>query len=128
MVDMKFNGKVIRGKREGTKIGFPTANIEVSENVASGIYAGYTSLDKRNLPSIFYVAESSSLIESHILDFPSQDLYGHEISVELSHKLRDVRQFSGLDEASKQIKKDELEAREWFKSTNGKAGIDIIKS
>lgn len=119
MVEMKFTGKVLRGKREGTKIGFPTANIEVLESTAPGIYAGYTSLKdqaKNNLPSIFYIAEESQVIESHVFDFSNTDLYGSEISVEIVHKLRNVRKFSGLEEAREQIKKDELEARKWFDS------------
>ncbi len=112
-------GKVIRGKREGSKIGFPTANINVAESVEPGIYVGFTQIPSlypdKKLNSLFYIPEDDTRrVESHILDFPNTDLYGSEISVEIIHKLRGVLNFSDLEEAQEQIKKDELKAREWF--------------
>ena len=117
---MKFEGIDIKGKGEGTKIGFPTANIEVSQDLKPGIYAGYTAIgeEEQRLPSIFYIAENSRVIESHILDFSNKDLYGNKIMVRLAHKIRDVQEFSSLDEARSQIKIDEAEAREWFKNND----------
>lgn len=113
----KFTGRVSKGRREGTKLGFPTANIKVTKNIHPGIYAGYTSVFQNklhDLPSIFYVAENTQTIEAHILDFPAQDLYGQELSVKIIHKLRDVQEFPNLEIAKEQIKRDELKAREWF--------------
>lgn len=133
---MKISGKVFRGEREGSKIGFPTANIRAENNMEPGIYAGYSTLDEsaivatkiKNLKSLFYISKSdNSLIECHILDFPKRDLYDSEISVEILYKLRDVQEFASLKAASEQIKKDELEARKWFKDNPDKTGIDIIK-
>jgi riboflavin kinase/FMN adenylyltransferase len=115
---MKLTGKVVRGKQEGTKIGFPTANIRTGKSSDPGIYAGYADLDDGSLinrKAIFYISQdNSSVVECHILDFPKKDLYGDEITVEILHKLREVQEFSSLEEARAQIKKDELEAREWF--------------
>ena len=116
---MKFQGKVVRGKREGTKIGFPTANIEVEKEIEPGIYTGFTSILKtgpHDLPSMFYIAQNSQTIESHILDFQAADLYGTEISVDLKYKIRDIQVFNDLEIAKEQIKKDEAKAREWFKT------------
>lgn len=117
---MKFRGKVFKGNREGTKLGFPTANIRVAESIAPGIYAGYANLDEdasNKQKTLFYVSKNeNNVIECHILDFPSRDLYDLEISGEILHKLRDVQRFSSLKEARKKIKQDEQEALEWFKN------------
>lgn len=122
---MRFVGKVIRGKREGTRIGFPTANLHVDHNIKPGIYAGFADLDPsdqnnlKDLNVLFYIPQDKKdLIECHILDFPKMDLYGREISIELIHKIRDVHEFSSLDEAARQIKIDEQTARDWFKENN----------
>ena len=113
---MKAKGRVIKGKREGTKIGFPTANVIIKKNVEPGIYAGYVTVpDSSRLESIFYVAEGKNVVECHILDFPKRDLYDADISVDLKHKLRDVQQFTDLEIAKKQITHDEKKAREWFR-------------
>ena len=124
---MRFNGKVTRGKREGSKIGFQTANISVNHNMQPGIYTGFAALEENNqnvstdLKALFYIPETNtSLVECHILDFPKKDLYDIEMSVEILHKLRDVQEFTGLKAASEQIKKDELKARQWFKNEANK--------
>lgn len=128
---MKIFGTVIKGKREGTKIGFPTANLKTEKAVEPGIYAGYVNLTAESLidqKAIFYVSEDDSrIVECHILDFPKRDLYESEISVEILYKLRDVQEFASLKAASEQIKKDELIARKWFKNNPNDAVIDIIR-
>ena len=108
-------GKVIRGKKEGTKLGFPTANIHFDGSLEPGIYTGYTSIEQDGeVESIIYIAGRT--LECHILDFPKQDLYDKQISVELLHKIREVQEFSGSEEAIEQIEEDIQKAREWFKN------------
>lgn len=117
---MNFEGNVIKGRGEGAKTGFPTANIKVKEASESGIYAGYVNLiedNSANLKALFYIPEDDrNLIECHILDFEERDLYGCRISVRLIYKIRNTRKFLSLKEANLQIKDDEQKAREWFKS------------
>ena len=119
---MKISGMVLRGKREGTKIGFPTANIMVEKAMEAGIYAGYASVPAGNstrLKAIFYISDKNNRIaECHILDFPRKDLYDLKIDADITYKLREVQDFADLDEARRQIKKDELEARKWFKEND----------
>jgi riboflavin kinase/FMN adenylyltransferase len=44
-------------------------------------------------------------VEAHLLDFTG-DLYGKELEVELSQKLRDERTFASLIELQEQIAQD----------------------
>lgn len=125
-------GKVVPNTRNGTKFGYPTANIQIKDKDLDGIFVGYTSLknsddekvtktfNSRELPSIIFigiaetVGESHRRLEAHILDFPLIDLYGSEIEVEILDKLRDNKKFDTVDELITQMKQDEDKARAWF--------------
>jgi riboflavin kinase/FMN adenylyltransferase len=129
---MKTRGKIFRNKRNGTKFGYPTANIRFSDKSVNGLFTGYTRLlrteDKKveeafsgkALPSIIFIGAPETLdekehrLESHILDFPLIDLYDSEIEVEMTDRLRDNQKFASIDELIEQMKKDEVVAREWF--------------
>lgn len=129
---MVFNGIVTPNKRNGTKFGYPTANIFIDDKNLDGLYLGYTTLvetkskDARKAfsdrsPSLIFigaaqtVGEAEHRLESHILDFPEIDLYGSEIEVEVVKKLRENKKFDSIDDLIKQMKDDETEARKWFK-------------
>lgn len=129
---MVFSGVVAPNKRNGTKFGYPTANIFIDEKNLDGLYMGYTSLiDSKSeevrrafsgrLPSLIFVGVAQTLgetehrLESHILDFPKIDLYDCEIKVEIVEKLRDNLMLSSEEKLIEQMKLDEEQARKWFK-------------
>lgn len=131
MKDMFFSGVVVPNKRNGTKFGYPTANIFIDDKSLDGLYLGHTSLvdseskEIRNafsdrLPSLIFigaaqtVGETEYRLETHILDFPQIDLYDSQISVEIVEKLRNNEKFKDEDELMVQMKKDEVAARKWF--------------
>lgn len=131
---MKVSGTVVRNKRNGTKFGYPTANISFEDKSVNGLFIGYTKLlstdDERvkkafagkKLPSIIFIGAPETLdekehrLESHILDFPLIDLYDSEIEVEIGERLRDNKKFEGVEALIEQMKKDEQTARKWFES------------
>lgn len=127
-----FSGVVVPNKRNGTKFGYPTANIFIDDKKLDGLYLGYTSLvvgrseEVKNafhdcLPSLIFVGaaqtvgETEHRLESHILDFPKIDLYNSKINVEIVEKLRENMKFNNVEELIEQMKVDELDARKWFK-------------
>jgi riboflavin kinase/FMN adenylyltransferase len=113
-------GRIVEGDRIGQQLGFPTANLDVTNLVLppNGVYAGFTKLEGK----IFRVALNIGLrptlasatpqlrVEAHLLDF-SGDLYGAELEVEIGSKLRDERKFSSTDELRDQITKDVVAVR-----------------
>jgi riboflavin kinase/FMN adenylyltransferase len=129
---MKIKGTVVPNKRNGTKFGYPTANIAFSDESMNGLFVGYTNListedekveeafSKKKLPSIVFIGapetveETQYRLESHILDFPLIDMYGSEIEVEIVDRLRDNEKFASVEELIAQMKKDEQDARKWF--------------
>lgn len=119
-------------KRNGTKFGYPTANIDLEDKSINGLFVGYTKLlttkdakvvnafGGNKLPSIIFIGaaetvnENEHRLESHILDFPLIDLYGSELEVTILDKLRDNAKFESVEKLIEQMKRDEQNARQWF--------------
>lgn len=118
--DYHLNGFVVHGAKQGRKIGFPTANLDVVDEYvipATGIYAGYTWIDGTPYMSAVNVGYNPTFntndhvrIESHILDFEG-DLYGKNIRQSFVKRLRPEMKFDSIEELVKQMEKDVLEAR-----------------
>jgi len=115
-----ITGKVVEGNRIGRTIGFPTANIELSDPhklaPPPGIYAARVSTvaDARlsNADAMLYIGTRPTLehfdqqtIEVNILDFDG-DLYGQQLRVELVDFIRADKKLDGLEALKKQIEMD----------------------
>ncbi|MDW3212516.1 MAG: bifunctional riboflavin kinase/FAD synthetase [Ilumatobacteraceae bacterium] len=115
-------GVVVQGDQRGRLLGFPTANVEVSNRVclpADGVYAGvYERPDGSQHPCAinlgrrptFYEHADSSLLEAHLLDYEG-DLYGEPARVQFVDFLRSERKFDGIDALVEQLKLDIEHAR-----------------
>jgi riboflavin kinase/FMN adenylyltransferase len=114
-------GHVIEGDRLGRKLGFPTANLEVTGRLLppNGVYSGCTKLNGQfhrvalNIGFRPTVAgkKPQLRVEAHLLDF-NGELYGEELEVEIGEKLRDERKFSSAVELCNQIAADIRSVRE----------------
>lgn len=117
----KFWGKVGSHNQRGKKLGFPTANINLTRNIPEGIYISKTKVDKKNYQSTTFIGtvktfnEKRFHAESYILDF-NQNIYGKWISVRLFKKIRDNKKFSSVKQLVQQMRKDEIETRHYFDS------------
>lgn len=112
-----LTGKVVEGRKDGRKIGFPTANISLPEEkfrIKSGVYKTRVVVDGRTYAAITnYGAQptfnqSNVVVEAHIKDF-SRDVYGKVITVIFDGFIRDIIKFSNIEDLRLQLKKD-LEA------------------
>ncbi len=116
-------GTVVAGDQRGRLLGFPTANVEVSNRLclpADGVYAGwYERPDGIERPCAinlgrrptFYEHADHSLLEAHLIDF-DDDLYGEGAKIRFGHFLRSERKFDGIDALVTQLKHDIEHARE----------------
>ncbi len=107
-------GFVTHGKRNGTKMDIPTANIAYDVNMAlpkEGVYAGITYARGGRLKSVINVGRNLTFnaerltVESHILDFDG-NLYGEYIRVSFATRLRDIFRFDSVERLKSQIKGD----------------------
>ncbi|WP_300669766.1 bifunctional riboflavin kinase/FAD synthetase [Desulfoluna sp.] len=119
----QVRGTVVSGRDRGGKLlGFPTANINLSDELcpASGVYAVAISCSLGQFQGVANIGYSPTFddhiftVEVHILDF-SGDIYGETIKVNMVQKLRDEKKFSGIEELSQQIRTDIDNARTIFK-------------
>lgn len=114
---MKFWGKVRTHNKRGKKLGFPTANIDLSKNIPEGIYISKTRFSGKEYKSLTFIGiaktfgEKKFHSETYILDF-KQDIYDKWISVNLLKKIRNNQKFESAKELVEQMKKDEKIARE----------------
>jgi len=115
-----ISGKVIVGNRLGRTIGFPTANIETSENKLlpkEGVYSvnvkskietcefdriGMMYIGKR---PVLKQEEDTLHVEVNIFDF-DQQIYGQEITLELTHRIRDEIKFENVKKLAEQLHND----------------------
>jgi len=117
--DYPIFGKVVEGAKRGKTLGFPTANLEISDELypKTGVYAvkvvwhqehfnglANVGLNPTFSPQIGIRKERFSL-EVHILNF-HQEIYGEEIEVHFKKRIRDEVRFGSLSLLIEQIKKD----------------------
>ena len=112
----EINGIVEHGEQRGRIIGFPTANILISEGMIIprfGVYRTFVDhgstryLAVTNIgvcPSV-RVGDNSITVETHLID-KDIELYGERISVKLASFIRREKKFSSLEELKAAIKED----------------------
>jgi riboflavin kinase/FMN adenylyltransferase len=111
----QIRGEVQRGRQRGGKeVGFPTANLKVSEDdlcPKKGVYVTQVIYDGKMYGSVSNIGynptfdENKLVAETHIFDF-NHDIYGHPIKINLLRYLRGEKKFSSVAELSAQIRKD----------------------
>ena len=114
-------GRVVYGKRLGTELGVPTANIRVARKrtAIEGIFTvTVTGLDRmyRGIASLGTrptVDGTKHVIEVHLYDF-SGDIYNEMLTVTFHKKMRDEWKFDSLDALKKQMQQDISESKSWF--------------
>ena len=118
---IEIKGIVKSGQSRGRKLGFPTANIDLTQNIDEGIYISQIIINGKKYNSLTFIGkvktfnESKYHAETYILDF-DENIYGEEVDITLIKKLRDNQKFSSEEELIKQMEKDKKDAEEFFSS------------
>lgn len=113
-------GTVIRGSKRGRILGYPTANINPHHETIppSGVYAVYAMFNKKRYKGILNIGfrptfnkdhrppQKEPVIEVHLFGF-DKGIYGKDIEVIFTRKLREEKRFSGREALVKQIRIDE---------------------
>ncbi|OZB88223.1 MAG: bifunctional riboflavin kinase/FMN adenylyltransferase, partial [Microbacterium sp. 14-71-5] len=120
---VSVRGEVVHGLKRGRELGFPTANLPslLDEMVpADGVYAGRlvdhtagvvhpAAISVGTNPTFDDVRERQ--VEAHAIDSPGLDLYGHDVTVEFTHRLRGMTAFDSMDALVAGIASDVAQAR-----------------
>lgn len=107
-----LSGKVVKGKKLGEKIGFPTANLFIKEAYKlvpkTGAYIVKSELENKQIfgmMNIGYrptVSGKHQTIEIHFFNYKN-DLYGKNIQIDVLHFLRDEQKFESVEALKKQL-------------------------
>jgi riboflavin kinase / FMN adenylyltransferase len=116
-------GPVVRGDQLGRKLGFPTANLDVTGLVLppSGVYVAQVKASGSLHRAVVNIGSRPTLqspqsqlrVEAHLLEF-NGDLYGKTLELIFVEKLRDEKKFPSLDELREQIARDISKAQSKF--------------
>lgn len=115
--DYTIESRIVSGYQNGRKMGFPTANLDVTRCQqllpASGVYAVLVRLKdsvgwKRGMMNIGHRPTfngTTTSMEVNLFNF-SGDLYGQELLVSFISKIRDEHKFDSLEALAQQLKHD----------------------
>lgn len=113
-------GTVVKGDQRGRQLGFPTANLDVSETSklvpADGVYATWAIVNGQKFGSMTNIGFRPTVdglhhkIESHLFDFEG-DLYSKTLTLEFVSPIREEMKFAGLDALKEQLALDEKLSR-----------------
>ena len=112
----RIRGMVTHGVARGSKIGFPTANLDAIDTLVPGrgVYAGRASLDDTSYAAAINIGpnptfgEDAHKVEIHLLDF-SKSIYGEPLEVDFLARLRDIQPFENIEALQRQLRRDVTE-------------------
>ena len=115
-----LTGPVITGQQLGTKLGFPTANLDVAGILTppAGVYAANARISRQTFRAAVNIGwrptvasgETQLHVEAHLLDFAG-DLRGQELELTFLQKLREEEKFPSLEALRAQIAADIAQVR-----------------
>ena len=115
-----LTGRVVHGLKLGRTLGYPTANIQVTEDYKlipkDGVYAVYSYISGRKVYGMMSIGKNPTIegkgasIEVYFFDFNS-NLYDQKLTIEFVQYLREEQKFATIDLLKKQLQDDETAAR-----------------
>ncbi len=114
--------EVVHGKKRGRLLGFPTANLSISDERAmlpNGVYIVSAYVDGIKYNAIASIGTNptfkdiSRRVEVNIFDF-DEYIYGKIIRVDFLQKIRREIKFTSVDALLNQMKKDVKTAKDYF--------------
>jgi riboflavin kinase/FMN adenylyltransferase len=124
----KLKGIVVKGKQLGRTIGFPTANIKISDTdkliPADGVYAVKVRYKEELLNGMLNIGFRPTVngvirtIEVNILDF-NAEIYGEELEIQFIQYIRPEQKFEGLNQLKEQLESDKINAHKILLNYSG---------
>lgn len=115
---MRYTAKIVKGRGEGRRIGFPTLNFEIPPGFGDkeGVYAGWVWIGGKRYPAAIHYGPApafgiaQALLEAHLIE---TDLAEAPLSAdfELQEYLREVRSFPSPQDLALAIQNDVTAAK-----------------
>ena len=117
--DYQLSGRVVHGDGRGQKIGFPTANLAVTDEYkvipADGVYAVKVRVENQWFGGMMNIGtrptfnDASRAVEVHLFEFLG-NLYEQLLAVHFIGRLRSERKFGSIEELKRQLERDRVES------------------
>ncbi len=111
----QIEGIVMHGNHQGTSMGFPTINLDFSEEYLlpkTGVYAGYVEVARKPYRAMINVGHNPTFnfrndisVEAHVFNF-SDMLYGRHVTFDFLKYMREERQFRSKNNLILQLEQD----------------------
>ena len=113
-----LQGEVIKGFQRGQDLGFPTANLNCTDQLipAEGVYVARCQIGELNYPTALSIGtlptfkDGQFQVEAHLIGFTG-DLYNQIIQVELIDWIREQRKFPNIETLKQNIESDISQVR-----------------
>lgn len=119
----EISGEVISGRRRGTELGFPTANLKVNSGqiLPPGVFITKVSVNNHFYRGVMNIGRQPTftpgnikrIVEVH-LPYYQGDLYQKRIKLSLLKKIRKEKKFITSNALKKQVEKDIMETKHFF--------------
>ena len=113
--EYELSGLVVKGSKLGSKLGFPTANLKLENDLylpKFGVYEITCMFDKESFHGILNIGltptvvnEKKVKIEAHLFDF-DQNIYGKKLVIKINNFIREELKFNSIDKLINQINID----------------------
>ena len=119
-------GDVVRGDGRGRTIGFPTANLDITDQLipGDGVYSGHATVGDKSYACAISIGPAATFgvserrVEAHLLDY-SGDLYGARIRVSFLRLLRAQQRFESPAALVEQLHRDVQTVRDGEEEVTG---------
>ena len=123
----KLKGIVMKGRQNGKKIGFPTANVKIKEREKilpkNGVYAVKVNYNEITHLAMMNIGTNPTFNgnyisnEVHLINW-NGNLYKKEIEIFFIERIRDEKKFNSIQDLSIQLHNDKNYVLEKFKNLN----------
>jgi len=122
-----LTGIVSRGKGLGRKMNYPTANLKIAETYKiiphKGVYVVQSEIDGKQEYGMMSIGTNPTVggsdltIETYFFDL-DRDLYDRELEIQVLQRIRDEKNFNGIEELIAAMQSDERFSRDYIAKMN----------
>lgn len=117
----QLRGTVVDGSKIGRTLGYPTANIQINNNLklipAIGIYAVKVEIEGQLFHGMMSIGRRPTIedtekisLEVHIFEM-NKNLYGQSLIIYMIERMRDEVKYNNVEELKQQLQFDEQQAK-----------------
>lgn len=120
-----ISGEIVKGKRLGRQMGYPTANLKISDSYKlvprEGVYVVVSEIDGQRYYGMMNIGTNPTVggqdqsIETYFFDL-DKNLYEMHLQIQLLKRIRSEMKFENLDALIKAMKADEAFAQDFIKN------------